>query len=98
MQFILLVIKSVKCVIFSALLLCFGFFGHDVLEKWQKKETNVMQNYGRNKSFTSPTITFCFNPPLKKTIRDKYDLSPNIYHSFVTSESVNHSNIGKKYP
>ena len=96
MQFILLVIKSVKCVIVSALLICFVFFGHDVLEKWQKKETNVMQNYKRNKTFTSPTITFCFNPPLKKTVWEKYDISPNIYHSFVTSENVNHSNIGKK--
>ena len=55
-----------------------------------------MQNYKRNESFTSPTITFCFNPPLKKTVRDKYDLNPHIFKSFVTTENVNHSNIGKK--
>ena len=96
MEFILIVIKSVKWVIVSVLLICFGYFCSDVLEKWGKKDTNIMQNYKRNESFTSPTITFCFNPPLKKTVREKYDLDPHIFKSFVTTENVNHSNIGKK--
>ena len=38
-----------------------------------------------------PTITFCFNPPLKSTAIKQYNLSPSVYMSFANIETNDYS-------
>ena len=74
--------KIAKAVIIIILLICFAYFVHEVFVKYVAKETNFSQTTKKKDSFDCPTTTMCFNPPLKKSARELYNLSQTVYYNF----------------
>lgn len=71
--------------ILICLVITFGFFIEEVLAKFTEKSTNYMQSFKKVDAYGSPTITFCFNPTIKPTMKKHYNLSGTNWKNLVTS-------------
>ena len=81
-----------KFITASSLLILFGMFVKDVFNKFAAKKTNFMQSTLHNTSIKTPSFTFCFTPPMKRSMMEKYNLSTsNIFLNFVESKKSNNS-------
>ena len=83
--------KIIKGIILTALIILFGFFGKDVFDKFVAKDTSFSESKQTHDELDNPTITFCFNPPLKSTAIKQYNLSPSVYMSFANIETNDYS-------
>ena len=67
--------KPLKVIVLIALVVTFGFFIEEVWAKFTEKSTNFMQFFKRVEFYESPTITFCFKPTIKQSMKTHYNLS-----------------------
>ena len=52
-----------------------GFFVDKVSKAYQSQETSIKMYSEPWITMTPPTITFCFKPPVKKSVLQKYNLT-----------------------
>ena len=71
-------IKAIDIFIIIILFFGFGYFVKDVFEKFHAKETSFTQTVIKNDEIDAPTFSICFNPPLKKTKIEQYNLESNL--------------------
>ena len=77
--------------IFSGLIIGVGFFVQEVWNDYQTQVTTVKQYSEKWEEIVPPTMTFCFNPPVKPSVLDKYNISILEllgYGSFETNTSL----------
>ena len=85
--------KIANILVLIGLLIVSGLFAYKVLVKFIAKDATYKRVIHENDGgIMCPAITFCFDPPLKKTIIQLYNLSTNLYGSFVEFEQ-DHPNI-----
>ena len=92
---------SVKILVFGGLLVGVVFFVQDVWNEYSAKVTSVKQysEWQDKQKIASPTITFCFNPPIKMSSLKKYNVSlPEYlgYRKIVTNLTLYEEGIYKK--
>ena len=61
--------------IFGGLIIGVGFFVQEVWKDYQTQVTTVKQYSEKWEEIVPPTMTFCFNPPVKPAVLDKYNIS-----------------------
>ena len=79
--------KPLKVVVLIALVVTFGFFIEEVWSKFTEKSTNFMQFFKRVEFYESPTITFCFKPTIKQSMKNHYNLSGMDWENLLGSGS-----------
>ena len=84
-------IKAIDIFITIILFFGFGYFVKDVFEKFQAEETSFTQTVIKYERVDPPTLSICFNPPLKKKVVEKYNLSHNNFGNFGYGYSFNSS-------
>ena len=60
---------------FGGLMIGVGFFVQEVWRDYQSHVTTIKQYSERFDATDPPTITFCFNPPIKTQVLEKYNLT-----------------------
>ena len=76
--------KIANILVLIGLLILSGLFAYEVLVKFMAKDTTYKRViYENEDGIMCPAITLCFDPPLKKTIIQLYNLSTTLYGSFV---------------
>lgn len=70
------------------LMVSFCFFVQDIWLNYTSKSSSFKQyKQEKNIAIESPTITFCLNPPMKKSVVDQYKLAPTFYANFLVNVS-----------
>ena len=82
-------IKVANTSVLIVLLFCSIFFAYEVLIKFMAQDTTYKRVIHEDDSINCPTITICFDPALKKTAIQHYNLSTSVYKSFVELEQNN---------
>ena len=90
-----------KTLAFCGLLVGVVFFVQDVWNEYSAKVTSVKQysEWQDKQKIASPTITFCFNPPIKMSSLNKYNVNlPEYlgYESIITNLTLFEEGIYKK--
>ena len=75
-------VKIVEWMIFAGLICGVGYFVQGVWYDYQSQETSIKQHSEKWDTITPPTITFCFNPPVKQSILEKYNLTFKDFFGF----------------
>ena len=70
-----------------SLVITFGFFIQEVWVKFTDKSTNFMRSFEKVESYESPTITFCFKPTMKRSMKNHYNLSGLDWKNLLDSDS-----------
>ena len=77
--------------IFGGLMIGVGFFVQEVWNDYKSQVTTVKQYSEKWEKIIPPTMTFCFNPPVKPSVLEKYNISlPEFlgYRSFESNISL----------
>ena len=82
-------IKVANTSVLIVLLFCSIFFAYEVLIKFMAQDTTYKRVIHEEDSINCPTITICFDPALKKTAIQQYNLPTSVYKSFVELEQNN---------
>ena len=79
--------KLTKAAILIGLVVIFAFFIQEVWSKFTEKATNYRQSFTKVDSYDTPTVTLCFAPSMKPSMKKHYNLSSLDWHNLVTSSS-----------
>ena len=80
-----LLTKIIKAIVLISLIITFGFFIKEVWTKFTDKATNYMQSFKKVDAYEVPTVTICFNPSIKPSMRKRYNLSGMDWKNLVNS-------------
>ena len=87
--------KPLKVIVLIALVITFGLFIQEVMSKFTEKATNFMQSFEKVEFYESPTITFCFKPTMKRSMKKHYNLSDMDWQNFIGGVGSIHQSITK---
>ena len=77
-----------KGLITIGLMIGFLYFVQEVVTKYLKKETNIKQTMKTVNEFKSPVSTLCFYPPLKPSMKIKYNITKDHWYAIVNSSDA----------
>ena len=76
-----------KVVIVISLIICYTFFVQEVFIKFAAKETNFLAKTKQVEDYQSPTLAFCFDPGMKKSKLDKYNMTDKLTFQILINSS-----------
>ena len=79
--------KLIKGIVLISLIITFGFFIKEVWTKFTDNATNYMQSFKKVDSYEVPTVTICFNPSIKPSMKKHYNLSGMDWKNLVNSNN-----------
>ena len=79
--------KSIKAVVLIGLIIIFGLFIQEVWAKFTERATNSRQSFKIVDTYEFPTITVCFTPSIKPSMKKNYNLSGLDWNNLVASNS-----------
>ena len=79
--------KLIKGIVLIGLVITFGFFIKEVWTKFTDKATNFMLSFNKVDSYETPTVTICFNPSTKPSMKEQYNLGGLDFNYLVTTNS-----------
>ena len=82
--------KLIKGIVLISLVITFGFFIKEVWIKFTDQATNYMQSFNKVDFYEVPTVTICFNPSTKPSMKKQYNLAGLDFINLVnTNSSIN---------
>ena len=75
--------KIVKILLWLLLFMTCLFFVMSIFEQYHSNATTMKRYFRKFDKLKFPTVVFCTDPPLKKTVKDKYNLTNDFLMNYI---------------
>ena len=75
--------KNAKIILWISLFITCLFFVKSIFDQYYSHATSMRRSLKKFEKLKFPTIVFCTDPPMKKTVKDKYNLTSNILMNYI---------------
>ena len=75
--------KISKMILWISLFTTCLFFVKSIFDQYSSNATSMRRSLKKFEKLRFPTIVFCTDPPMKKTVKDKYNLTTNILMNYI---------------
>ena len=73
----------IKILLWLFLFMTCLFFVKSIFDQYHSNATSIKRSFKKFEKLKLPTVVFCTDPPLKKTVKDKYNLTTNFLANFI---------------